>query len=209
MKYAHYDSETNKLLGYYDSEIHNTIPEPNIELTDEEWKKYVNDNCNYVDIENNVLLRVDFRTIDERKTSLYNSIQLLADSKTRDLKNYISGKKVTQEQMERYEAKYNVALQCKESGDYSVLELEAELQGMEPEDLADLIIEKHDELIEYLNKYSAMIEAYRVKAQTIVDSIETLDEIEKAQILLDKAKEFDINTTEDDIKALFEEYEND
>ncbi len=36
MKYAHYDS-TSKILGYYDSGIHESIPEPTIELTEEQW----------------------------------------------------------------------------------------------------------------------------------------------------------------------------
>ena len=39
MKYAHYDKGTKKLLGYYDSEIHENIPEPNIEISDEDWAK--------------------------------------------------------------------------------------------------------------------------------------------------------------------------
>ena len=39
MKYAHYDKDTKRLLGYYDDEIHNDIPEPNIEISDEAWQE--------------------------------------------------------------------------------------------------------------------------------------------------------------------------
>nr|DAT76833.1 MAG TPA: hypothetical protein [Caudoviricetes sp.] len=39
MKYANYNKETNEILGYYDDEIHNDIPEPNIEISDEAWQE--------------------------------------------------------------------------------------------------------------------------------------------------------------------------
>lgn len=44
MKYAHHDSESGAILGFYDSGIHIEIPEPHIELTDEEWLDCVNNN---------------------------------------------------------------------------------------------------------------------------------------------------------------------
>ncbi|WP_103578819.1 hypothetical protein [Campylobacter concisus] len=39
MKYANYDKETNEILGYYDDEIHESIPEPNIKISDEAWQE--------------------------------------------------------------------------------------------------------------------------------------------------------------------------
>lgn len=39
MKYAHYNKETNKILGFYDDEIHESIPEPNIKISDDEWQE--------------------------------------------------------------------------------------------------------------------------------------------------------------------------
>lgn len=36
-KYAHYDINGN-ILGFYADDIHNTIPEPNIAITDEQWQ---------------------------------------------------------------------------------------------------------------------------------------------------------------------------
>lgn len=38
MKYAHYNEETKEILGYYDDELHEVIPEPNINLSEEEWQ---------------------------------------------------------------------------------------------------------------------------------------------------------------------------
>ena len=48
MKKAHID-ENNKLLGWYDTEIHAVIPEPNIDVTDEQWQNSINNNHNKVD----------------------------------------------------------------------------------------------------------------------------------------------------------------
>nr|DAP22316.1 MAG TPA: hypothetical protein [Caudoviricetes sp.] len=59
MKYAHYDKNTKRLLGYYDDEIHNDIPEPNIEISDEDWAKALNENANSVDTKNKKLLRIE------------------------------------------------------------------------------------------------------------------------------------------------------
>ena len=38
MKYVHYDGNS-KILGYYDSEIHENIPTPNVEINEEQWAK--------------------------------------------------------------------------------------------------------------------------------------------------------------------------
>jgi len=38
MKYAHYDEQTGKVKGFYADDIHETIPTPNIELTEEAWQ---------------------------------------------------------------------------------------------------------------------------------------------------------------------------
>lgn len=40
------------LLGYYDDEIHDTIPTPNIEISDEDWLRALNENANSVDTKN-------------------------------------------------------------------------------------------------------------------------------------------------------------
>ena len=65
MKYAHYDKTTGKLLGWYDSEIHSTIPTPNIEVIETDWQIAIDNNYNYVDAVAGVLSFKDFRTVDE------------------------------------------------------------------------------------------------------------------------------------------------
>lgn len=59
MKYAHYDEKEKTLLGYYDDEIHDTIPTPNIEISDEDWREALNKNANSVDPKKKKLLRIE------------------------------------------------------------------------------------------------------------------------------------------------------
>lgn len=54
MKYVNYNADTNEILGYYDDSIHNFIPEPNISITDVEWREALQIGANY--IENNQLV---------------------------------------------------------------------------------------------------------------------------------------------------------
>lgn len=65
MKYAHLN-EQGHILGWYDSEIHDTIPTPNIEVTDEQWQSALDSGANaYID---NAFVNVDTRT-SEQQTS--------------------------------------------------------------------------------------------------------------------------------------------
>lgn len=43
MKHAHYDTN-GRILGYYDNTIHKSIPQPSIELTDDEWRDCIDNN---------------------------------------------------------------------------------------------------------------------------------------------------------------------
>lgn len=63
MKYAHLENNTNKILGWYASEIHTEIPTPNIEVTDEVWQEAIDINANCY--ENGKFLVKDFRTAEE------------------------------------------------------------------------------------------------------------------------------------------------
>ena len=64
MKYAHIEKTTNKILGWYDKEVHKKIPTPNIEVTDEVWKEAVNINANCY--ENGKLVKKDFTTPEQK-----------------------------------------------------------------------------------------------------------------------------------------------
>jgi len=63
-KFAHLDGE--KVLGWFSDDVHDTIPTPNKEVTDEVWRKAIQDNANaYV---GDTFVYKDFRTT-EQKTS--------------------------------------------------------------------------------------------------------------------------------------------
>lgn len=63
MKYAHLEENTNKLLGWYDDSIHDSIPTPNIEVTENQWQDAININANCY--ENGEFIVKDFRTQEE------------------------------------------------------------------------------------------------------------------------------------------------
>jgi len=66
MKYAHYNKKTGKLIGYFDDTIHQTIPEPNIQITEEQWQEAIDNGYNYVEAKNKTLSYKDFRTEEEK-----------------------------------------------------------------------------------------------------------------------------------------------
>ena len=63
MKQAHVDSN-GQILGWYDPEIHNSIPEPSIQVTEEIWQNAINNSHNT--IIDGVTSQVDHRS-DEQK----------------------------------------------------------------------------------------------------------------------------------------------
>jgi len=62
MKYAHLNGE--EVLGWYSSDVHDTIPTPNVEVTDEVWNAALSISANaYVDSK---FVYKDFSTNDEK-----------------------------------------------------------------------------------------------------------------------------------------------
>ena len=60
--FAHLDGE--KLKGWYCDDVHDTIPTPNVEVTEEVWQQALNDGANaYVDSK---FIKKDFTTNDEK-----------------------------------------------------------------------------------------------------------------------------------------------
>lgn len=56
MKHVNYDVKTNEILGFYDDEIHESIPSPNFEISNEAWQEAINTNATHVDIKKNALI---------------------------------------------------------------------------------------------------------------------------------------------------------
>ena len=130
----------------------------------------------------------------------YKALQTLCDVKTREAKNYINGSKVTAEQLARYEEKYQTAKAFKADGSHSEqLQLEADLVGLTVTALADLIIAKGDAYKQALVTFNARIEAFRVRVAGLIAT----DQVDKANEILELAKDFGVATSDDDVKALF------
>ena len=88
MKIAHIN-ENNKLLGWYDSSIHRTIPTPNIQVTEEQWQLAINNEHNKVNSDGSTE-SYDFRTQEEieleLKQAISNAVQNMLDSKAQELR---------------------------------------------------------------------------------------------------------------------------
>ena len=70
MKYAHYNKETNEILGFYDDDIHEIIPEPNIKITYEQWQEAINTNANYVGNNKLIYKQKELSAEDKKQTEL-------------------------------------------------------------------------------------------------------------------------------------------
>ena len=73
--FANYDKTNGKLLGWYNDKVHETIPEPNMEVTEEQWQDALNHNYNYVDVANKKLGMKDFKTLAEHQQIKKNYIE--------------------------------------------------------------------------------------------------------------------------------------
>lgn len=81
MKHVNYDVKTNEILGFYDDEIHESIPEPNIKISDDEWQEALQIGANYIEKDKPTKREIE---IDEHTKQLS---QLETDIK--ECENYI------------------------------------------------------------------------------------------------------------------------
>jgi len=74
MIYAHIDSN-NKLLGWYDTNVHSVIPEPKIQVSEEQWKISIENNHNKVNNDGSTE-SFDFRSEEEKFSDGMNHLRL-------------------------------------------------------------------------------------------------------------------------------------
>lgn len=93
MKKAHID-ENNKIVGWYDSEIHSDIPTPNVEVSDEQWQIAIDNGHNKVNADGTTELD-DFRTKEEivaqRKSDILAQIAAIETKQPRALREVALG----------------------------------------------------------------------------------------------------------------------
>lgn len=87
MKYAHLDNN-NKILGWYDPELHNNIPTPNVEVTDEEWLAALEISANTYDVQKG-LIYIESNSVTTIEPSRIEVLkQQLAQTDYKDLPSY-------------------------------------------------------------------------------------------------------------------------
>jgi hypothetical protein len=67
MKYAHVENN-GQILGWYESEIHDTIPEPNVQVSEETWQNAINSSHNT--IIDGVTSQVDYGSEEQKAQSI-------------------------------------------------------------------------------------------------------------------------------------------
>lgn len=89
MKYAHYDTTTRQILGWYDSGIHKAIQTPNVEVEDTVWQNAIDNNHNKINQDGSTCL-ADFRTeneiVEANKQVILSQIAELEASQARPLR---------------------------------------------------------------------------------------------------------------------------
>ena len=165
-------------------------------------KKFVNMKKKFIDTDDSGNIFYNEEKENQlKKENIHNLLQNLCDTKSKEVKNYIAGKKVTDEQLRRWEEKYQMAKECLNgnSAYCQKLQLEADLQAITTAQLAQLIIQAGDGYKQALMGFNAMIEAFRVKVFTLIEA----GEIDKAAQILEQVKNFGADTTPEDIKNIF------
>jgi len=131
----------------------------------------------------------------------------IADTKEEQAEAIIADKKqISLRQIGRYKTKLDLAKKAIADKNYSAFELEAKLNGMKAEDLANLIVTKAEAWENELNKFILLIEAYRVKANRVIETATGLNQIYVIEKLLNVAETMGKDIDADHITQLFAEY---
>lgn len=91
MKYAHYNNVTKKILGWYSLDVHEIIPEPNIEVSEDTWQDALDNGYNCIDEATKTLKFKDFRTqeeiIEDHNTNILQQLEEIDKKSIRPLRD--------------------------------------------------------------------------------------------------------------------------
>ena len=139
------------------------------------------------------------------KNSRIERLLKIADRKTKEIEDTLAGFVLSPGQVERYETKYNKALEAINNNDYSWFNAEATLLGMDPKDLALSVKENYEAAKAKVDEAIKLIEAYRVKAKQEINQLTEIKYFKIIDSLLDYAETI-TSIVEDDLIALFNKY---
>lgn len=84
-RYAHYEEGSNKLLGFYSSDVHGSaIPEPNFAITEQQWYDALSSGANKVSELFELFYEPPVETPEERIEIIVIRVQSHMDSKARE-----------------------------------------------------------------------------------------------------------------------------
>jgi len=194
------DIETNELKGYNADGMYVPIDPSNRHYREiQEWIKQGN--------------QPEPAFTEEERLNYFKNSRLqkllnLADRKTQEVKNTLAGFAVTPEQAERYKIKYQKAIEAINANDYTYFQPEADLTGKDPKTLANEVKQAGDIWNAEIDKQIALIEAYRVKAKEIINSLTDVNQFTIVDKYLKEAEtitSIDVDT----LKAIFSNFETD
>lgn len=167
MFYANYNKDTKELLGWYNDEIHETIPEPNIELTEEDWQIAIESNANFVDIKNSKVILKDLRS-DEDK---------LFHAKALKKNEYIENKALVIEENTFSTSREDI-LKYKEATDIRKTAGELTVDLYVAEGKKEFTIEAAEDIIKQLSEKAYADFWLKKDFEDLVDTCTTVEEVE-------------------------------
>ena len=180
--------------------IRRLVPNPKMDIINNEEIIWNDDRSMPTDSE--LLSELDKYNKEIKENTLYEKVDKLADAKTNEAKNYITGKFITDEQLYRYNVKYDMAKKYIEDGSYSEeLGWEASLSGIAVDDLAKLIVQTGDSYKEEMRKYIAAIEAARVRLGQLIKD----EKYTNVESIIASLYQLPVTSTIDEIKKVFED----
>lgn len=90
MKYTHYDKTTGEILGWYDADIHESVPTPNKEVTDAMWQQALDREYNYINVDTTALSKKDFRTAEEQEEQRKQTIVIASEEYLKSTDWYVT-----------------------------------------------------------------------------------------------------------------------
>jgi len=200
----YFKDENNNIFAYEDSVDNKYIKQDLEEITETQYKSF-----RLFGVFDKTKEEIEefskIKELEDSKNKLFQETQSLADFWSKEVKNYVAEKKLTQEQIERYNYKYEIALDCKANDNYDVFNAEAEDLGISANDLVDLIIKAHDDWLATIKENTLRIEYFRVAFNKRIEAIESSDKIKLYEYKLQYAKDnFTIKTTDEEVKQLLD-----
>ena len=174
-KVAHYNEITGELAGFFDTDIHESIPTPNIEITDDEWYDFIeNQDLRKVDpVEKKIVVIDPVVDIALEKKTAKRLIDNAAEAKRSEYITSGDGQAATYLEKAKQAEDYIKAGYPSDTTGYLLIQAEANATGKTPTDAANDIVATRN----YWIMIMAQIEEIRRSAKIGIDDATTIEEV--------------------------------